>query len=125
MAWTGTTTTKAIATKVQKWCLNSENESDSSALSSRGRSSLKAGRSSGAVNGPSGHRGRAPVGVGQPRDAFLDLLRPHTGVGDPQRVLTALDQEVGALHEHEAALLGRAGEGVDIRALGQLDPHEV
>src|SRR5436309_1523775 len=59
-------------------------------------------------------------GVGQPIDALLDLLHGHARVGQAQRVLAALEQEVTALDERDLAL-GRGTEhGADIGAVGQL-----
>ena len=56
----------------------------------------------------SGRDGRQRlVGVGQPADALVDLLRGDARVGQAQGVLAALQQEVGALDERDAALAGR------------------
>ena len=49
---------------------------------------------------------RVPVGARQAGHRLGDLVRRHARVGDAQRVLAALDQEVGALHEHHTALAG-------------------
>ena len=44
------------------------------------------------------------VGLGEPCDAGVDLLGGDARVGQAQRVLAALQQEVGALHERHPAL---------------------
>ena len=51
--------------------------------------------------------GQLAIGIGHARDALLDLVGGHGGVGDPKGALAALDQEVGALHEDHAALARR------------------
>src|ERR687885_896817 len=51
------------------------------------------------------------------------VLESDPRVGDPQRVVAALDHEVRALHEHHAELLGPALELGHVRALRQVDPE--
>ena len=64
------------------------------------------GRSSGRLRRRrrSGHR---VVGVGEPLDPFVDLVQGDAGVGEAQRVVAALEQEVRALDERHAALAAR------------------
>ena len=49
----------------------------------------------------------------------------HAGVGQAQRVLAALEQEVGALDEQHVALGRGLLELGHVDRLGQLHPHEV
>src|SRR4051812_41424977 len=103
----------------------------------------KSGRAAGAGSGGPAAEGRSATSVicpppvlsggdaerarrlGQPRDALVDLLRGDPGEGEAQRVLPALEQEVGALDEQHPALPRRVLESRDVVALGQLHPHEV
>ena len=59
----------------------------------------------------SGRSGQRAVGRGEARHALVDLLGRDAGVGEAQRVLAALEQEVGALHERHPAFGGGAGAG--------------
>jgi hypothetical protein len=67
----------------------------------------------------------ARIRARQPPDALVDLVRRHAGVGQAQRVAPALEQEVRALDEGHALVLGLVEDAVDVDLLGQLDPHEV
>src|SRR3954470_14480901 len=62
---------------------------------------------------------------GEAPDALVDLVGGDAGVGESQRVLAALEQEVRALDELHAARRRRFEQLGDVGALGQLDPHEV
>ena len=66
------------------------------------------------------------VRLGQPRDALLDLLGRDPRVGEAQRVLAALEQEVGALDERDARArrLRRRARCTSVPSR-QRDPHEV
>src|SRR5204862_2366496 len=56
---------------------------------------------------------------------LLVEVRRHRGVRQPQRVPTALQQEIAAL-DHRHAALGRTREQeVDVDVVGELDPEEV
>jgi hypothetical protein len=65
------------------------------------------------------------VGLGQAAHALVDLCRLHAGKRQPQRVLPAVLEEVGALHEHHAAVARGLEQHVHVRALRQLDPEEI
>ena len=61
-------------------------------------------------------RRQGPDGLGELGDALVDLLRGHARVREAQRVLAALEQEVGALDEQHVAL------GRGLLELGHVDP---
>ena len=64
--------------------------------------------------------------VGQARHALVDLVGRHAGVGQPQGVLAALEQEVRARHDSHAASLAASRKSASTSMLlGQLDPEEV
>src|SRR4051812_22331331 len=45
------------------------------------------------------------ISVGQPLDSLVNLIGSDSRVSQPKGVLAAFEQEVGALHEHDAAVL--------------------
>src|SRR5437899_1009693 len=73
-----------------------------------------------------GGRGREPgVRLSEALDALLDLRRRDAGVGQAQARLSAVEHEVAALDELDAALGSGGEQGIDARAAWQLDPEEV
>ena len=93
------------------------------AASRRSRAPTSRGRSSSIT-----HAAASVAAPGRPRRCGRRPPRsgPADGrVGEAQRALPALDQEVRALHEHHAALGRAGGQRGDVGALGQVDPEEV
>ena len=65
-------------------------------------------------------------GLGEARDALVDLVGVTPEYASRSVFAPALEQEVGALDERHAALLAAAGNSeLHVDLLGQLDPHEV
>src|SRR6185369_14499044 len=71
---------------------------------------------------PLGYR---PRRLGEQPYTLVDLVRSHRRVGQPYRVVTALEQEVAALDHGHAAGRRLGYQQVDLDVLGQLDPEEV
>src|SRR5699024_6543441 len=65
------------------------------------------------------------VRLREPLHALVDLVRGHSGVGEPDGVLRVVDEEVTALDDLHAALGGRLEQRVTIHPLGECHPHVV
>src|SRR4051812_8422594 len=58
------------------------------------------------------------VRLGEALDALVDLVRGDAGVGEAQRVVPALEEELGALDELHVARRRLGEHRGDVRALG-------